>query len=152
MDKSILDQYTSLKAEISDVEVKIAKLTAGIRKLEASEVADSVSCGKRGKKPLGTVKIHGVPIREITIRKQRLQRRRLEYSMLLRKLEDMTAEVESYINTLPDSEIRRLLRFRFLQGMEWRQVSRMMGRGYSVSACKMKVARFLKCDVCDAKM
>ena len=109
MDKAILEQYTSLKAEISDVEVKIAKLTAGIRKLEASEVADSVSCGKRGKKPLGTVKIHGVPIREITIRKQRLQRRRLEYSMMLRKLEDMTAEVENYINTLPDSEIRRLL-------------------------------------------
>lgn len=152
MDKAILEQYTSLKAEISDVEVKIAKLTAGIRKLEVSEVADSVSCGKRGKKPLGTVKIHGIPVREITIRKQRLQRRRLEYSMLLRKLEDMTAEVENYINTLPDSEIRRLLRFRFLQGMEWRQVSRMMGRGYSVSACKMKVARFLKCDVCDAKM
>lgn len=138
MDKSVLEQYTSLKAEISDIETKIAKLTAGIQKLEASEVADSVSCGKRGKKPLGTVKIHGIPVREITVRKQRLQRRRLEYSMLLRKLEDMTAEVECYINTLPDSEIRRLLRFRFLQGMEWKQVSRMMERGYSVSACKKK--------------
>ena len=95
MDKSILEQYTSLKAEISDIETKIAKLTSGIRKLENQEVADSVSCGKRGKKPLGTVKIHGVPIREITVRKQRLQRRRLEYSMMLRKLEDMTAEVEN---------------------------------------------------------
>ncbi len=146
MDKSILEQYTSLKAEISDIEVKIAKLTAGIRKLENQEVADSVSCGKRGKKPLGTIKIRGVPIREITVRKQRLQRRRLEYSMLLRKLEDMTAEVESYINTLSDSEIRRLLRFRFLQGMEWKQVSRMMGRGYSADNCRQKISRFLKDD------
>lgn len=146
MDKSILEQYTSLKAEISDIETKIAKLTSGIRKLENQEVADSVSCGKRGKKPLGTVKIHGVPIREITVRKQRLQRRRLEYSMMLRKLEDMTAEVENYINTLPDSEIRRLLRFRFLQGMEWKQVSRMMGRGYSADNCRQKISRFLKGD------
>ena len=146
MDKSILEQYTSLKAEISDIEVKIAKLTAGIRKLENQEVADSVSCGKRGKKPLGTIKIRGVPIREITVRKQRLQRRRLEYSMMLRKLEDMTAEVESYINTLSDSEIRRLLRFRFLQGMEWKQVSRMMGRGYSADNCRQKISRFLKGD------
>ena len=146
MDKSILEQYTSLKAEISDIEVKIAKLTAGIRKLENQEVADSVSCGKRGKKPLGTIKIRGVPIREITVRKQRLQRRRLEYSMMLRKLEDMTAEVESYINTLSDSEIRRLLRFRFLQGMEWKKVSRMMGRGYSADNCRQKISRFLKDD------
>lgn len=146
MDKSILEQYTSLKAEISDIETKIAKLTAGIRKLENQEVADSVSCGKRGKKPLGTIKIRGVPIREITVRKQRLQRRRLEYSMMLRKLEDMTAEVESYINTLPDSEIRRLLRFRFLQGMEWKQVSRMMGRWYSADNCRQKISRFLKDD------
>lgn len=146
MDKSILEQYTSLKAEISDIETKIAKLTAGIRKLENQEVADSVSCGKRGKKPLGTIKIRGVPIREITVRKQRLQRRRLEYSMMLRKLEDMTAEVEDYINTLPDSEIRRLLRFRFLHGMEWKQVSRMMGRGYSADNCRQKISRFLKDD------
>ena len=144
MDKSILEQYTSLKAEISDIETKIAKLTSGIRKLENQEVADSVSCGKRGKKPLGTIKIHGVPIREITVRKQRLQRRRLEYSMMLRKLEDMTAEVENYINVLPDSEIRRLLRFRFLQGMEWKQVSRMMGRGYSADGCRKAVERFLQ--------
>ena len=61
MEKMILAEYADMKEEIKDLRKRIQKLEREIGKLEDSIVTDSVSCGKKGKKSLGTVKISGVP-------------------------------------------------------------------------------------------
>ena len=144
MNKSILEQYVSMKAELVELNSEIKRLEAEIQKLEAQEVADTVTCGKRGKKPIQTVKIQGIPMRDITRRKCRLQRGKINRELLKRKLERITEEVEMYVNGIENSEMRRLLKFRFMEGLEWKQVSRLMGEGYTAELCRQKVSRFLR--------
>lgn len=146
MDRSILEQYASMKAELPELSGLISKLEEGIKKLEEQEVTDSVSCGRRGKKPIRTVKIQGIPMRDITARKQRLQRRKIEYEMLRRKIEETTEAAEAYINGIEDSELRRLLRMRYLQDMQWKSIARCMGRGYTAEACRQKISRFFSLE------
>ena len=59
MEKMILVEYANMKEEIKDLRKRIQKLESEIGRLENSIVTDSVSCGKKGKKSLGTVKVSG---------------------------------------------------------------------------------------------
>ena len=68
MDKSILSEYADMKAEIKDLRRRIAEDQKKIDQLQHTIVSDSVSCGKKGKKPIRTVKIKGFPQREINRR------------------------------------------------------------------------------------
>ena len=54
MNKMILIEYADMKEEIKDLRKRIQKLEREIGNLEDSIVTDSVSCGKKGKKSLGT--------------------------------------------------------------------------------------------------
>lgn len=142
--KELLEQYKSMTEELPELAAKISRLETGIRKLEQEEVTDSVSCGRHGKKPIRTVKIKGAPVRDITLRKRRLQRRRLEYAMLSRKIEEQTEEAEKIINGIEDSELRRILRMRYLHGMGWKEVAHLMGNGFTEDVCKKRVYRFFE--------
>ena len=62
MDKGILIEYADMKEEIKDLRRRIEKIQKELDKLHGQIVVDSVSCGKKGKKPLGTVKITGRPV------------------------------------------------------------------------------------------
>ena len=66
MDKSILVVYADARARIKLVREQTEKKRRRLEKLEQKgvRVSDSVSCGKRGKKPLGTVRITGYPVPE----------------------------------------------------------------------------------------
>ena len=50
-----------MKAEMKDLRKRIEKDRRQLENLEESIVTDSVSCGKKGKKSLGTVKVTGGP-------------------------------------------------------------------------------------------
>lgn len=65
MDKHILEQYTSMQEEQKDLRRRTEKLRRRMDAIrESGIVADTVSCGKRGKKPLGTKKVEGFPVQE----------------------------------------------------------------------------------------
>ena len=66
VDKSILVVYADARARIKMVREQTEKKRRRLEKLEQKgvRVSDSVSCGKRGKKPLGTVRITGYPVPE----------------------------------------------------------------------------------------
>ena len=64
MDKKILIEYADMKEEIKDLRRRIAEDKKKIEQLNKITVQDSVACGKKGNKPLRTVKITGFPQRE----------------------------------------------------------------------------------------
>ena len=57
MDKSVLIEYADMKEEIKDLRRRIDAGKRELNKLNNMIVTDSVTCGKKGRKPLRTVKI-----------------------------------------------------------------------------------------------
>ena len=53
-------------------------------------------------------------------------------------------EMEDYIESIPDSEVRRIIRFRYINNLSWNQVARRMGPGYMEDACRKKLNRFFE--------
>ena len=88
MDKGILIEYADMKEEIKDLRRRIEKIQKELDKLHGQIVVDSVSCGKKGKKPLGTVKITGRPVGVISRKEQLLKKR-------TRRLEELEAEFKA---------------------------------------------------------
>ena len=82
MDKSILSEYADMKEEIKDLRRRIAEDQKKIDRLNRLIVVDSVTCGKKGKKPIRTVKIKGFPKMEIEHRRALLERRQAKLRML----------------------------------------------------------------------
>lgn len=63
--------------------------------------------------------------------------------MFQKKLEKIMVDLEEYIENIADSEIRRIIRFRYISNLSWNQVARRMGPGYMEDACRKKLSRFL---------
>ena len=57
---------------------------------------------------------------------------------------ELVTEVDSFINTLNDSRMRRMLSLKYIYGKTWYQVAQEMGKRYSPDSCKKQVQRFLK--------
>ncbi len=74
-----------------------------------------------------TVSVQGVPFTE---RRARLERQK--------------AEIEAFVDTLPDSGMRRIVTYRALLRLNWGQVAAKMGYRTSVSAVKLKYHRFFE--------
>ena len=82
MDKKILIEYADMKEEIKDLRRRIAEDKKKIEQLNKITVQDSVACGKKGNKPLRTVKITGFPQREYEKREFLLEKRIAKLQML----------------------------------------------------------------------
>ena len=143
MDKSILKQCASLKREYVDEEKRIQAMEAEMAPI-CKEVTDVVTKGRRGKKPLGICTIHGNEDNtQINRKRARLRERKAKQELRLARIENMILDVEEYINEIPDSETRRMMRFFFIEEKTWNEVAEAMGEGYTGEACKKKVQREL---------
>lgn len=146
MDKSILRQCASLKREFADEERRIQEMEAEIQTMAPvwKEVTDVVTKGKRGKKPLGICTIHGNEDNtQINRKRARLRERKAKQELRLVRIENMILDVEEYINDVPDSETRRMMRLFYIEEKTWNEVAEIMGSGYTGEACKKKVQREL---------
>ena len=149
MDKSILSEYEAMKAEIKDLRRRIAEDQKKIDQLQHTIVSDSVSCGKKGKKPIRTVKIKGFPQREINRRISLLKRRQAKLQMLETDLIEKQLQVEEYIQTIQKSELRTMFRLYYIDNMTWYQVALRMNQifpkrriKYTEDNCKQRHKRF----------
>lgn len=146
MDKSILKQYVSLNREAQEEEKRISEMDTEIRQMspDNEEVTDVVTKGRRGKKPLGICTIHGYEDNTAINRKRaKLRERKARQELRLARIENMILDVEEYINDVPNSETRIMMRLFFLQDKTWTEVAAYMGDGYTAEACKKKVQREL---------
>lgn len=151
MDKGILIEYADMKEEIKDLRRRIEKIQKELDKLHGQIVVDSVSCGKKSKKPLGTVKITGRPVGVISRKEQLLKKRNRRLEELEEELLEMTIQVEEYIESIEKSELRIIFRLYFLDDLSYPKVADQMNKmfpkrriRYTDENIKKKIQRYFE--------
>lgn len=151
MDKSILSEYADMKEEIKDLRRRIDEDQKRIDQLRRTIVTDSVSCGKKGKKPIRTVKIKGFPKVEIERRVALMEKRQAKLQMLETDLVEKQLQVEEYIQTIEKSELRIMFRLYYIDSLTWYQVALKMNQmfpkrrvKYTEDNCKQRHKRYLE--------
>lgn len=151
MDKNVLIQYVEMKEEIKDLRRRIHENERELAKLENMIVTDSVTRGKRGKKPLGTVKITGRPTAAIALKQKLLKKRNDRLTALEAELLELTNQAEEYIETILKSELRIIFRLYYIDDLTWYQVALKMNQKfpkrrikYTEDNCRMRHNRFLE--------
>ena len=151
MDKGILIEYADMKEEITDLRRRIEKIQKELDKLHGQTVVDSVSCGKKGKKPLGAVKITGRPVGAISRKEQLLKKRTRRLEELEEELLEMTIQVEEYIESIEKSELRIIFRLHFLDDLSYPKVADQMNKmfpkrriRYTDENIKKKIQRYFE--------
>ena len=145
MEKWALMQYAELVKEREDVRRRLRRTEARLTKIEEDGflVADSVTCGKRGKKPLGTKVIRGIPFSELGELMRRLGIQKAQLEKAEAKVTEGVKAAEDFIQGVTDSRMRRLLRYRYLDGLGWTEVAVRMGGRHTADGCRMAVERYL---------
>ena len=151
MDKNILSEYADMKEEIKDLRRRIADDQKRIDQLKRTVVTDSVSCGKKGKKPIRIVKIKGFPQVEIERRVALMEKRQAKLQMLETDLIEKQMQAEEYIQTIQKSELRIMFRLYYIDSLTWYQVALKMNQmfpkrrvKYTEDNCRIRHNRFLE--------
>lgn len=151
MDKSVLIQYVDAGARLKRLYEKRAEKQKKLDEINDTSyyVTDVVTCGKKGKKPLRTLIIAGQPYPERDEIREELEKQddnlRAEEIGLL-KLQTIA---EEYISGIDDIEMRNLMEFSIIEGMNWIKVAHVMNElhpkrrpPYTSDSCRMAVNRY----------
>ena len=151
MYKNILSEYADMKEEIKVLRRRIADDQKRIDQLKRTVVTDSVSCGKKGKKPIRIVKIKGFPQVEIERRVALMEKRQAKLQMLETDLIEKQMQVEEYIQSIEKSELRIMFRLYYIDSLTWYQVALKMNQmfpkrrvKYTEDNCKQRHKRYLE--------
>ena len=151
MERNILVEYADMIEEIKDLRRRIQDDQKKIDHLSQTIVSDSVTCGKKGKKPLRTVKIKGFPNMEINRRIGLLKKRKAKMMLLESDLLEKQIQVEEYIDGLDKSELRMMFRLYYLDNLTWYQVALRMNQvfpkrriKYTEDSCRMRNKRYFE--------
>lgn len=133
-----LEQYRALVDEIKDLEQRKRKASRRANIVVSDTVRGSSDtwpyCAR-------TVKITGVAARHVRSA-QRIDLLRRRRQMAAREL---LSETETFIGTVDDARIRRMIDLHYIQGQTWRQVAnRIYGSPHHESTVRMAVLRFLE--------
>ena len=136
---TLLGQYDDLVAERSDIQRRIDSLTREINKTLSTVVADTVE-GTRPDGTYGTIKITGIPMREMDERSGKLQKKREQYEAVKRHIDELIDEIEAAASTVRDPSVRTIIRLRYIDAKPWDQVARAMKM--TPDQCRMRLARY----------
>ena len=160
IDKEILIEYSDALARVKLLREQLQKKQDHLDRLRERGyvVADTVTRGKRGKKPLGTAVIIGYPFPESRRTAMAYER---SYAILMdeeQELLELINQVEDYIAGVDKVEIRNIMTLYYVEGLNWVQVAHKMNdlykdqiykgkmRCYTDSSCRQKHDRFLEKD------
>ena len=151
MDKQILIEYADMKEEIKDLRRRIREDEKKLEKLNHLVVVDSVTCGKKGKKPIRTVKIEGRPTMNISRMQKALTKKRNQMDVFEFELLELQIQAEEFIETMQKSELRTMFRFYFIDGLSYPKVAKRMNTvnpdrdiAYTDENVKKRIQRFFK--------
>lgn len=140
--KDILKQYIDLKEEYKELNGRIQKLEKQINKIEKEgEVVDKVMGGDGG---LQSFKIEGFPYPEYSRKKTLLYARKSILSALELEILENVKQVEQFISEIQDSHIRRIVSFRFVDGLTWNEVADKMSGNNTEDSVKKAFQRFME--------
>lgn len=140
MTKEILVQYCDLREEVKDLRRRIEKLEDGIKRIEAEGcVTDSVTGGSGG---IQHFTIRGFPYPEYSRKKTRLYLNKAQLESAEQELLEMINTVEEYIQSIDDSRIRRIIRYRFIDNLTWVQVAIKMGGKTTEESARKEFERY----------
>lgn len=129
MTKEELIQYCDLKIEIEKLEKRIEKI-----KKQSKLVADVVQNG---------YKKHAIVKGIDYIRKHKLDKLEAVLQERHDKALQMQTEIETYINTIPESNLRQIFEHRYIDNMNWIQIMHEMQYEHEDKARKIH-DRFLE--------
>lgn len=149
MDKSVLIQYSEMKEEVKDLRKRIIKLEMEIWEIEEKgSVTDVVRGGMGGTEHF---KVTGFPVPEHSRKKSLLKRRKAMLENKENELLGLMNQAEEYIDSIPQSDLRMMFRFYYIDGMTWEMVAINMNSrfpkrrtAYTGDGCRMKHNRFLE--------
>ena len=140
--KSVLKQYIDLQKEIDETKERINRTEKQLAAIEKSgTVIDSVTGGMGG---IQRYKIEGFPCAEYGKLKERLYMRKATLQSLENELMDKIGQVETFISSIEDSRMRRIISFRFVDGMSWRNVAMNIGGSNNEDSVRMAFNRFME--------
>lgn len=149
--KKLLEQYSAALSRTKLLRQKVFNLEKRIEKMntEGYYVSDVVSCGRKGKKPLGTVRVSGFPCEKYNQMMEVLKKQKDNLKKEEQELLELITKAEEYISTIDDIEMRNILELYYVDDLNWVQVaSRMNGfcrkKKYTESSCRQKHDRFLE--------
>jgi len=151
LDKQILIEYADMKEEIKDLRRRIREDEKKLEKLNHLVVVDSVTCGKKGKKPIRTIKVEGRPTMDISRIQKTLAKKRNQMDTFELELLELQIRAEEFIETMQKSELRMMFRFYFLDGLSYPKVAKRMNASnpdkdiaYTDENVKKRIQRFFK--------
>ena len=141
--KDILVQYSDLQEEIKDLRRRIDKTKKQLEKASAEgTVIDSVK-GSRKDGTIGSIRIEGFPYAEYDRRRSKLYLYMAQLINSEEELLELTNGVEEYINSIEDSHIRRIVRYRVIDNMTWQRVADCIGGNNTDDSVKKAFYRFI---------
>lgn len=148
MTKEIIQQYTDLVKEEKEIKQRIERLELEIEKLEysLSEVTEVVTGGEGGDVKYsveGYTKDQQKMRTELMVKKMLLSQRSALLTTLEFEILEKANEVEEFIASIDNSYMRRLVRFRAVDGMKWEEVAIRMGGGNTEDSVKKAFYRFV---------
>jgi len=148
LDKAILLQYCSLQAEIKNLKRKMKELEEQIDHI--GEVSDTVK-GTRQDGTIGNIRVSGYPEPEYYSKKLLLTKRKFKMELLEAELLEMVNQVEEYIQSIPNSELRMIFQLYYMDDLTWPRVALCMNDrfpkkriSYTEDGCRMRHNRYLK--------
>ena len=138
--KKLLGQYRSIIEEIEELERDIKRL----EKIEPKHEIDKVT-GSNSEFPYQprSFTISGYNIVEEEKRNYKISWKKNILIKRKNKCEELKIQIEEFISSIPDSRTRRVFRYRYIDGLEWRPISRKFGK-YDESFARKIHERYLE--------
>lgn len=121
-----LHQYRYLKRELQDLESRIAR----------GQTVSDIVIGSSAEYPYTQ---HPITVCGVAT-DQRLTR---QYSKQKDRLVSKCLDIEQWMDSVDDSLVRQIIRYKFLEGLSWHEVECRIGGGNKADSLKKKLYRYI---------
>lgn len=152
MDKTILEQYCYIREEVKDLRKRIDQGERYLDRITEHEYSvKDVVRGSRSDNTIGPIAVEGKPVPEIDRMRSLQRRRNHNLRVLEEELLERLNEADGFINKIPQSELRMIFRFYYIDDMTWPKVAIQMNnifpnrkKAYTEDGCRVAHNRYLE--------
>jgi hypothetical protein len=151
MDKTALEQYIELREEIRDLHDRIDRDERRLARIKKEGMVSDTVKGTRKDGTIGPIKITGYPTPETWQVESMIRKRVAKLCVLEEDLQAAVNAVDDFIEHIPNSEIRIMLRLYYLDDLTWSQVAIRMNYRfprrrikYTEDSCRKRHDRYLE--------